>query len=379
MSQVPFVAVVAASTLADALVAGLFLFAPRREGVLGVRQVGLAILATGLAFVGKVAILTGMGLHGFGLIHLVYADAVVMVPLLGLAILVASRLSPRRRATFPVRLAAWASLGLAGVGVYATEIEPFRLQVETASATVNPAREGKDPVRIGILTDLQTTRVTDYERGAIDRLMALKPDLILLPGDIFQDTHEAFERELPALRELLGRLSAPGGVFLVQGDVDQPAARLAKIAEGTNIIPLHNRVETVTIGDRRVTIGGVELRYDRPDALRVASRLETEEGDGDIRILLSHRPDSALGLEPGSRIDLVAAGHTHGGQIVIPFFGPPVTLSRVPRAVAAGGLHAIAGNAIYVGRGVGCERAQAPRIRFLCPPEIALLTLEGRR
>jgi predicted MPP superfamily phosphohydrolase len=43
--------------------------------------------------------------------------------------------------------------------------------------------------------------------------------------------------------------------------------------------------------------------------------------------------------------------------------------------VAAGGLHAIDGNPIYVSRGVGCERGQAPRIRFFCPPEISLLTL----
>jgi hypothetical protein len=85
------------------------------------------------------------------------------------------------------------------------------------------------------------------------------------------------------------------------------------------------------------------------------------------------RPDVALGLRPGSRIDLVVAGHTHGGQVVLPGFGPPMTLSHVPRAVAAGGLHDLGGNAIYVSRGVGCERGQAPRIRFLCPPEVSLL------
>ena len=81
-------------------------------------------------------------------------------------------------------------------------------------------------------------------------------------------------------------------------------------------------------------------------------------------------------LLPQSRIDLVVSGHTHGGQIVVPFFGPIMTLSHVPRSVAAGGLHQIDGNYIYVSRGVGCERMQAPRIRFLCPPEISLLTLK---
>jgi GH43 family beta-xylosidase len=109
----------------------------------------------------------------------------------------------------------------------------------------------------------------------------------------------------------------------------------------------------------------------------VVDRLESEPGD-DIRILLSHRPDVVLGLRRDSRIDLVVAGHTHGGQIVVPGFGPPMTLSNVPRAVAAGGLHRINENAVYVSRGVGCERRQAPRVRFLCPPEVSLIALQSQ-
>ena len=82
-------------------------------------------------------------------------------------------------------------------------------------------------------------------------------------------------------------------------------------------------------------------------------------------------------LKPSSRINLVVAGHTHGGQVVVPGFGPPITLSGVPRAVAAGGLHAMNGNRIYVSRGAGCEQGQAPRIRLFCPPEVSILEVGG--
>ncbi|MCP4249167.1 MAG: phosphohydrolase, partial [bacterium] len=104
--------------------------------------------------------------------------------------------------------------------------------------------------------------------------------------------------------------------------------------------------------------------------------LEAGGNEGDIRILVAHRPDAVLALSPNSRIDLVVAGHTHGGQVVVPLLGPPFTLTRVPRHVAAGGFHDLGGRRIYVSRGVGCERSQAPRIRFLAPPEISLLTLD---
>jgi predicted MPP superfamily phosphohydrolase len=75
------------------------------------------------------------------------------------------------------------------------------------------------------------------------------------------------------------------------------------------------------------------------------------------------------------RIDLALAGHTHGGQVVVPFFGPLLTLSDVPRHVAAGGVHELGPVRVHVSRGVGMERGSAPQIRFFCPPEICLLTL----
>ncbi|HTE06996.1 MAG TPA: metallophosphoesterase, partial [Planctomycetota bacterium] len=75
------------------------------------------------------------------------------------------------------------------------------------------------------------------------------------------------------------------------------------------------------------------------------------------------------------RVDLVVAGHTHGGQVRLPWIGPLITLTAVPRAVAGGGLHELNGTPLYVSRGVGHEQGDAPRVRFLCPPEISLLTL----
>ncbi len=97
-----------------------------------------------------------------------------------------------------------------------------------------------------------------------------------------------------------------------------------------------------------------------------------------LRIVIDHYPDVALTLGPDAPVDLVVAGHTHGGQVVVPGFGPPLTLTSVPRTVAAGGLHRLNGRPIYVSRGVGMERARAPRLRLFCSPEVTLLTIVGQ-
>jgi predicted MPP superfamily phosphohydrolase len=89
----------------------------------------------------------------------------------------------------------------------------------------------------------------------------------------------------------------------------------------------------------------------------------------------THAPDFVDALPV--KVDLVLAGHTHGGQVVIPFFGPPVTASRLPRKFA-GDLHDFRGIPLHVSRGVGMERAFSPPVRFFCPPEICVLDVRLR-
>src|SRR5262249_18270722 len=149
--------------------------------------------------------------------------------------------------TAPTRLLALGSLVLAAVGVYATWIEPFRLQVERARIALPAARAGSEALRIGVLTDLQTNRVTDYERGAIDRLMAQRPDVIVMPGDLFQGSPDDFESQREALRELLSRLSAPGGVYFVIGDTDRPGSSFREMLRSAGIRLLVDEVVRIDL------------------------------------------------------------------------------------------------------------------------------------
>jgi predicted MPP superfamily phosphohydrolase len=321
----------------------------------------------------------------FGGIAIAYLVLVVGVPLAMVGVLVAAFVGRDRHggeagrvASRPAAVVCIAGLLLAPVGIYATHVEPGLLDVDRpAPLAVAEARSGRGAITIGVLTDLQTPVIGVRERAVVADLMAEAPDVILLPGDVVQADDRQFDRELPALQDLLRQLSAPGGVFLVGGDVDQPLDRLTRMVEGTGVRYLADEVVTTTVGDRTVTIGGLAVDYRSAGARAVVDQLEREPGDDDIRILLAHRPDPVLDLRPDSRIDLQVSGHTHGGQVSVPFIGPLMTLSSVPRHIAAGGLHDYAGNAVYVGHGVGLERGSAPQVRFGVRPDIGIVTIAG--
>src|SRR5690606_20193888 len=108
-------------------------------------------------------------------------------------------------------------------------------------------------IRIGVLADIQTDRVTGHEREAVERVLAAGPDLILIPGDVFQGTGEDFRRELPAMKELLGRLSAPAGVFAVLGNTDVPG-QVREICAGTSVRILENETVRIEARGRTVTL-----------------------------------------------------------------------------------------------------------------------------
>lgn len=306
----------------------------------------------------------------FSMAHLAYLVAAVAVPAVGLGVVVAAAFRGASRLVWAVAVVL---LLPAPVSYYATHVAPYRLGVERAEVELPPQRSGSDPIRVGVLSDLQTTRVTSYEQRAVTKLLALEPDVILLPGDVFQGSEAELARELPAFRQLLGRLEAPGGVYAVRGDTDT-GDRLDRLVEGTGIEILDYRVVEVEIGDRTVRIGGNALLW--ANAPGVMNRRDLMASNpGTVRILLSHRPDVALLLPPDSGVDLTVSGHTHGGQVALPVIGPLVTFSWVPRSVAAGGLHDVDGNELFVSSGVGMVRLDAPQIRFGTRPAVGLVIL----
>jgi predicted MPP superfamily phosphohydrolase len=357
---------------------GACLLAGRWPRVIGVGRLALTAAVLAFFFAVEWRWLRGNGLCLFGMMHFRFLDLLLVLPALALGLLCAHALArPAVRLTGPGLVLTAATLAAPLLAIYAKWVEPFDLRLEQARVALDEERAGTAPLRIGVLADLQATRVTDYERDAISRLLETAPDLVFVTGDVIQlRSRTRYEEVLPSFRELLSRLHAPGGVYFVTGDTEKGPS-VDELLRGTGIVRLENELVQVEIHDRRVTIAGLGLKaHTLEEGKALLRRLEEDPGEADLRLLLAHRPDTIFAMRDPSRVDLLVCGHTHGGQVQLPFLGPLLTGTGVPRHIAAGGLHEWRGRRIYVSRGVGVERAPAPRVRFLAPPEISLLTLE---
>lgn len=353
---------------AGLLVAGTVVWGAR-AGRIG-RAAGLVLVAAAVGAVGTFVWLVTQPLVAFHLVHLAYLVGVVTVPMAAVGCIVGALVgSEGRRALLGV-----GALGVlpALVGLHATHVAPFDLREDQVELPVAPERRVAEPVRVGVLSDLQLTTVTGYEEDAIERLLAAEPDVILIAGDFHQGDRGEFEATLPRYRELLTSLDAPGGVYGVRGDVD--GAELDVLLEGTGVRLLDDEVERIELDQGAIVLGGVRLDRSSPSARAVLDDLAASPAD-ELAILLAHRPDPVLDLPPDSRIDLTVAGHTHGGQVALPVLGPITVLSAVGRDVGAGGLHEVAGNPIYVSTGIGLERGGAPQVRILTRPSYGVVDL----
>jgi predicted MPP superfamily phosphohydrolase len=197
-------------------------------------------------------------------------------------------------------------------------------------------------------------------------------DLIVLTGDYVQDELGRPSEELAAaeLRSAMERqrFEAPLGVFATDGDVGPPCA---DVFAGTRVRCLVDASDVVTLGDgTRLSITGLSRTRGRERDEEWLRFLLAKAPPADHRLVISHAPDFVDAMPHA--VDLVLAGHTHGGQVVFPFYGAPITASRLPRRYAAG-LHDFGGTPLHVSRGVGMEREFTVPVRFNCPPEICLL------
>ncbi|MEM7202866.1 MAG: hypothetical protein AAF628_21590 [Planctomycetota bacterium] len=276
----------------------------------------------------------------------------------------------RQRSTTGGRLTLGVAATLVLGALWSCFVEPQRLEVEPR--TVRLREVGPREIRVAHVSDLQMVAATSRDDGVIEAVTAFEPHVILLTGDYIAMS-SAPEPSIRDVRGVLSRLRASHGIFATTSDSDTEAQRL-RIFQDLPIRYLLNKSATVKIDGLTVRVGG--LNHFVPRFSRTAGDAQPEE----LFLLGCHTPDLA---EEACRLiptaDAFLCGHTHGGQIQVPFFGPILTFcENTTRRVAAGGIFETStGIPLIVTRGVGMEGSYAPRFRFWCRPHIFLLTLRG--
>jgi predicted MPP superfamily phosphohydrolase len=226
-------------------------------------------------------------------------------------------------------------------------------------------------LRIAFLADIHHGPFVPlaYVRHVVRMANALAPDLILLGGDY---VHRNRSYIAPCIHEL-GGLRAPLGVHAVLGNHDhwESASETKQALAQAKIQELTNTGTWLERGGARLRLGGVgDLWQDRQRLQPVLDGLSDKE----TCLLLSHNPDYVERIQD-RRIGLVLSGHTHGGQVVVPGYGPPILPSRYKQKYAHGLVQGPVAR-VFVTRGVGTV---TPPVRFFCRPEIALITLQPER
>lgn len=293
----------------------------------------------------------------------------------GFAALIGLRWAIRRRRKTPAPLSPaerWiqrGTLGLAGFGVlclaYGRWVEPYWVQV-THTRVASPRL--KNPIRIVHLSDLHCDPDPRLEERLPELIAAEKPDLIVFSGDAVNS-----RPGLPVLKTLLTRLSAIAPTFAVRGNWDAWYWKDLDLFGGTGVRELNGTAEKVDVAGTSVWVAGVAVESET-----AAPRALAAIPPGAPAVFLYHYPyPDVIPVADHARVDLLCAGHVHGGQVALPLYGALLTLSKYGKQYESG-VYQVGPMAMYVSRGLGMEGGSAPRVRFCSRPEIAVIDLAPR-
>jgi predicted MPP superfamily phosphohydrolase len=273
---------------------------------------------------------------------------------------------------------AGASLGAAALGayvvalavcVYGVVVRRRWVRVRTLDITVpglGPAFEG---YRVAHLSDLHIGGLWSRERARrwIDRLGSLDVDLVALTGD-YVTRGTAFHRDIAAV---LGAMRGREGTVAVLGNHDYfgDAEPLVALLRDAGITVLRNEHLVLRRGEDALTLAGVDDTWARRDDV---ARALAGAPPGAPLVALAHDPRLFPALARGGAA-LVLSGHTHWGQIAVPFLATRYNFSRLSYRHHAG-LYREGGAVLYVSPGLGTT---GPPLRLGAPPEITVLRLHG--
>lgn len=263
-------------------------------------------------------------------------------------------------------LAAAGLVGASGAAAYGGLFEPFNYEVTETDVFIRGLPGAFEGFRVAQLTDVHHSRIVPVEE--VRRVVALaneaRPDLVVLTGDYTTSR----PRYVEPCAEALGGLRAPEGVWAVLGNHDHytDAELTMRALARQKINVLSNANTLLRRGPDGLPLAGVDdWGWGKADWARTFKGVDAARPS----LLLSHEP-GVLDVPEARGASLILSGHTHGGQICLPFVGAPARFIEEFRYLR--GLYEKEGTQLYVSRGTGMIGVP---LRIGARPEVAVIRL----
>lgn len=261
----------------------------------------------------------------------------------------------------------------AGGYYYAHEIEPKLLETEHLTINHSSIPDNFSDIKIVQFSDTHLGfhyDISDLEI-LVDKINRLEPDIIFFTGDLMDEPNRYTESE--EIAPVLNKLNATIGKYAIYGNHDHGGYGTdiyKNIMELANFSLLKNEHRKIQLGEQSIYILGIDdAMLGKPDVHSAINGIPNDT----YTILLSHAPDLAESAAEFG-INLQLSGHSHGGQIQLPFFGalvkPPYAINYYEGFYTVGSATPLT---LYVNRGIGTTRLP---FRFLCRPELTIFTLK---
>lgn len=265
-------------------------------------------------------------------------------------------------------------LGAAGL-VQGFLIEPFRVALVEFEVPLHQLPREFDGVKVLQLSDLHFRQRPRLQGRLLALASRSAPDLVVITGDLI-DREADMDPCLAFLAELHDRTRAPvvtvpgnweHRIFPTKADIGRWYGRVR--GEGRAAVLVNESVR-LRRGDALLWLVGTDDPY-----FGHADLAASFDGvpDNACALVLTHAPEAFEELARWKQVRLVLAGHTHGGQVCLPFVGPVRVPSRYGTRFAHG-LFRIGGALFYVNEGIGTSHMP---VRFLCPPELTSITIRS--
>ncbi|MHC4575130.1 MAG: metallophosphoesterase [Planctomycetota bacterium] len=248
--------------------------------------------------------------------------------------------------------------------LYGLFIEPYWIEVKTVQ--IQTEKLSNTTLRVVQISDLHCDKKPRNEKKLVKLISVLRPDIIAFTGDTLGPGAPS---ALPLFKDTMKKLNATLAKFAVRGNIDVWHLPNLDLFSGTGFEVLDAKTAKLEINGETFYISGLSCRY--PAAPR---GLLHDIPDNRFSVFLRHYPDLIEDLKD-LNVDLYLAGHTHGGQIALPFYGALTTLSKYGKKYEAG-MYTVDTKILYVNRGIG---GHTWNVRFLARPEITVFDIGPKK